>query len=101
MKTSGIVHGGGWIQRQSVGRPKARLFTMLSVIWVAVSLTGSLPFWLDSWPPSFSALEWFGILLMIPYLAFIVLAVVFALTEPPRSITEHVPNPDHDLRKLY
>jgi hypothetical protein len=101
MKMSDIVHGGGWIQRQSVGRPKVRLFTMLSVVWVAVSLIASIPFWLDSWPPSFSGLEWLGILLMIPQLVFIVLAVVFALTEPPRSITEHLPNPDHDLGKLY
>ena len=101
MKMSNIVHGGGWIQRQSVGRPKARLFTMLSVVWVAVSLIASIPFWLDSWPPSFSAMELLGILLIIPQLVFIVLAVVFALTEPPRIITEHLPNPDHDLRKLY
>ncbi len=98
---SGIVQGGGWIEHNSVGKPKARLFTMLSAVWVAVSLIASIPFWLDNWPPSFSDMEWLGILLMIPQLIFIVLAVVFALTEPPRGIKTRIPNPRHDIRKLY
>jgi hypothetical protein len=45
--------------------------------------------------------EWLCILLILPEPVFIVLAITFALTEQPRSLTEQVPNPDHDLRKLY
>jgi len=102
MKTSDhIVHGGGWVQRKSVGRPKARLFGILALVWLGVCVAVSAPFWLDSWPPTFSGAEWLSLLLMLPEPVFLVLAIRFALTEQPRSITEHVPNPDHDLRKLY
>jgi hypothetical protein len=101
MKSSGIVQGGGWVNRQSIGKPKARVFTMLSVVWVAVSLGASTPFWLDTWPPSFSGLQWFCIFLISLNVVFIVLAIVFALTEQPRSTTEQIPNPDHDIRNLH
>ena len=101
MKSSDIVAGGGWVRRQSVGKPKTRLFTFISVVWLGVSLCASIPFWLDTWPPSFSGLEWLCLLLMAPQVVFIALATAFALTENPRSITEHIPNPDYDLRKLY
>jgi len=40
-------------------------------------------------------------LLVIPQLVFIVLAIVFALNEPPRTMTKRLPNPDYDIRKLY
>jgi hypothetical protein len=101
MKSSDIVHGGGWVKCQFVGRPKTRLFVFLSLIWLGVSICASAPFWLDSWPPSFSGVEWLCLLLMLPEPVFIVLAIVFALTEQPKSITEHIPNPDYDIRKLY
>jgi len=101
MKSSNIVHGGGWVRRQSVGRPKTRLFAFLSLVWLGVCVCASAPFWLDNWPPTFSDGEWLCLLLMLPEPVFIVLTIVFALTEQPRNITEHIPNPDHDIRKLY
>jgi len=101
MKSSDIVHGGGWMKRKFIGRPKSRFFAFLSVIWLAVSLCASAPFWLDAWPPTFSGVEWLCGLLILPEPAFIVLAIVFAVTEKPREMTEHIPNPDYDIRKLY
>jgi len=29
-----IAHGGGWVTRQTIGRPKVRFFGVLSVIWL-------------------------------------------------------------------
>ena len=78
-----------------------RLFTMLSVVWLAVSVIASIPFWLDSWPPPLSSLEWLCIFIMLPEPVLIALAVIFAFKEQPRGITEEISNPDYDLRKLY
>src|SRR6266536_2566577 len=44
-----IVYGGGWLTRQTIGRPKTRAFTFLSLIWLGVSLCVLFPFW-DGWP---------------------------------------------------
>jgi hypothetical protein len=96
-----IVDGGGWVKSQSGGKPKTRLFAVLSVIWLGVCVSASAPFWLDDWPPSFSKAEWLCLLLMLPEPIFIVMAVKFALTEKPRNITTIIPNPDYDIRKLY
>src|SRR5262245_7977569 len=95
-----IVHGGGWVARQKVGRPRARFFGFLSVIWLGVSFCASFPFW-DGWPESFGYLEWLCSALLVPQPVFLVLAMVFLLTEQPRSIVEHHPKPDYDIRKLY
>ncbi len=97
---SDIVERGGWVTRQTVGRPRARLFGFLSVIWLCVSICASFPFW-DGWPHSFGYLEWLCSALLVPQPVIIVLAVVFLLTEPPRTITEQHSNPDYDIRKLY
>jgi len=37
----------------------------------------------------------------MPQPVFVVLAVVFLLTEQPRTITKRRPNPEYDIRKLY
>jgi hypothetical protein len=95
-----IVEGGGWITRQNVGRPRARFFGFLSVIWLGVSLCASFPFW-DAWPESFGYLEWVCGALLVPQPLFVVLAVVFWLTEQPCTIVEQHRNPDYDIRKLY
>jgi ATP/ADP translocase len=95
-----IAHGGGWLTRQTIGRPKARFFGVLSVIWLGVSLCASLPFW-SGWPQSFGYLEWLCGGLIIPLPIFIGLALFFAVTEQPRTIIKQCPNADHDLRKLY
>ena len=101
MKLSQIVHGGGWVKRQSFGRPKTKLFTYLSLGWLGVSIPTTVPLWLGGWPGSFSAVEWFSILLLLPEPVFIALLIKFALTEKAQKITEYLPNPDFDLKKLY
>jgi len=95
-----IVEGGGWMRRQTVGRPRARFFGFLSVIWLGISLCASFPFW-DGWPESFSYLEWIGCALLVPQPVLVVLAVLFLLTERPRTAVEQHRNPDFDIRKLY
>ena len=97
---SDIVEGGGWITRQTVGRPRARFFGFLSIIWLGVSIGASFPFW-DGWPQSFGYLEWLCSALLVPQPVFVVAAVVFLLTEQPRTITETHRNPEYDIRKLY
>jgi len=99
-KVSEIVHGGGWIVRTIVGRPKTRLFLLLSVSWLVVSVSASFPF-LDGWPESFSEVEVLAILLLAPHPVFIILAIFFLCTERPRITQEHRPNRDIDLKKLY
>ena len=101
MKPSKIVHGGGWVKRQTLGRPKTQLFALLSLIWLGVPISASVPFWHDAWPTSFSGAEWLCLIAMLPETVFIILAIKFALTEQPRTITSYDQNPNHDLRKLY
>ena len=101
MKSSAqIVSGGGWVTRRTVGRPRARFFACLSVVWLGVSVCISIPFW-DGWPWPFEYLEWLCVALLVPLPVFAGLALFFRLTERPRTIIEQCPNPDHDLRKLY
>jgi len=95
-----IVHGGGWVVRQSVGRPKTRLFLILSLAWLVVSVPASFPF-LDGWPQSFSEIEFIALLLIAPHPIFIIMAFSYCRTERPRVIEQHLPNPDYDPRKLY
>jgi len=95
-----IIHGGGWLTRQTVGRPRARFFGFLSVLWLGVSIAASFPFW-NGWPESFAYSEWVCVALLVPQPVFICLAIVFLWTEQPRTIAEHEPNPDYDIRKLY
>jgi hypothetical protein len=95
-----IVSGGGWFTRQTVGRPRARFFGFLSVIWLGVSCCVSFPFW-NGWPKSFGWLEWLCSALLVPQLVFVVLAVLFRLREQPRTIITQDSNPDYDVRKLY
>ena len=86
--------------RTIVCRPKTRLFLLLSLAWLIVSVPASFPF-LDGWPVEFSELELLAILLIAPHPVFIVLAIFFCRTERPCIIEEDLPNPDYDTRKLY
>jgi len=95
-----IVERGGWTVRETARRPRARFFTLLSCLWLLVSIGASFPFW-DGWPQSFSGLEWFCTMLIILEPAFIVLAVVCWFTEHPRIIREMKRNPDYDIRKFH
>lgn len=101
MKSSNqIVEGGGWVTRQTVGRPRARFFGFLSVIWLGVSLCASFPFW-DGWPESFGSLEWHCGALLVPQPVLVVVVVVFLVIEQPRTIVQQHRNPDYDIRNLY
>ena len=93
-----IVHGGGWVKRQFVGKPKALIFTFLAVIWLAVSIWASIPL-LAGGP--FSWLEWSCIFLIVLEPVFVVAAVVFWLIEVPRTITYRQANPSYDMRTLH
>jgi hypothetical protein len=95
-----IVHGGGWIVRTIVRRPKTRLFLLLSASWLVVSVPALFPF-LDGWPKEFSEVEVLATLLIAPHPVFVVLAVFFWRTERPCIIEQEIPNPDYDPRKLY
>ena len=77
----------GWSTHQIFGRPKARFFGFLSVAWLFVSVGASTPFWL-SWPQRFTGWDWLCVLLIALQPVFIVLAIVFWLTEQPRIFTE-------------
>ena len=99
-KVMDIVDGGGWIVRRIVSRPKTRLFTLLSALWVVVSVPATFPF-LDGWPQSFSEIEFLALLLIAPHPIFIIMAFSYCRTERPRIIEQHLPNPDYDPSKLY
>ena len=99
-KLDHIVDGGSWVVRQVVGRPKTRLFFILSLAWLVVSVPASFPF-LDGWPQSFSEIELLATLLIIPHPIFISLAVWFSRTESPCIVEQQLPNPGYDPNKLY
>ena len=82
-----IIEGGGWTQRQYLGKPKARFLTFLAGGWFAVAFTALLPF-LGNVPASISGWGWWSGLLIIPEPVFIVLAVVYWITEERCLITE-------------
>ena len=101
MKPNHFVEGGGWTKHQSVGRPKTRLFAMLSLLWLVPSVLAVLAFYKFDWHTSFSDGEWMGVLIPLPEPVFIILTIVYAFVEKPKSITSHLPNPDYDIRNLY
>ncbi len=82
-----IIEGGGWRQRQYMGKPKARFFTFIAGAWLAVAFFASLTFW-SGFPDAWSGWPWLCALLIIPEPIFIGLAVGFWIKEEPRMITE-------------
>jgi hypothetical protein len=97
---SDIAAGGGWVTREIVGRPKARFFGVLSVVWLFVALPASIVF-LDGSSQPFGDLEWLCLLLLLPQPVFVGLAVAYRLFEKPRRLTERLGNPEYDPHKLY
>ena len=95
-----IVERGSWTVRETVRRPMARFFTLVSFLWLLASIGASSPFW-NGWPQSFSGLEWLCSLLVALEPVFIGLAVVFWFTEHPRTTREMHRNPDYDIRKSH
>ena len=97
---SDFVNGGGWILRQTVGRRKARIFLLLSLSWVVVSVYAGM-LMCSSWV-ELSTFYWWGCILALAlHILFVALAVVFHLIEKPLTITKHLPNPDYDAHNLY
>jgi hypothetical protein len=89
IKSSGaqIVHGGGWSIHQIVGRPKARFFAFLSIMWLFVSVIASMAIW----PPDHPLLSFqlaarcvCGVLVALQAV-FVLLAVMFLIFEKPRK----------------
>jgi hypothetical protein len=101
MKSNHIVHGGGWVKRQTVARPRTRLFALISLVWLGVALPASIPFWLSNSQSPWLGTEWFCFFLMLLELVWVGLTILFAKTEKPREISAWIPNPNHDIRKLY
>jgi hypothetical protein len=97
---SDFVANGGWHERQSVGRRRARFFGFLSVMWLLVSTPSGILLW-DRWSQSFGYLEWLCLAMLVPQPVFVLLAFAFLLTEKPLQMAEQTSNPDYDLRKLY
>ncbi len=96
-----IVERGSWTVRETVRRPKARFFVLLSFLWLLASVGASFPFW-DGWPESSSGLECLCGVVIVLELVFIVLAVVFWFSEQPRIIIREMHrNPDYDIRKCH
>lgn len=95
-----IVSGGGWLIRRTVGRPKARLFAFVSVLWLFVAIPASLLFW-SGLPEALSGTAWLCLSLVVLEPVFVVLAVGFWICERRRTIVSLQPNPDYDHRNLY
>ena len=93
-----IVERGSWTVRETVRKPKARFFALLSCLWLLASVGASFPFW-NGWPESFSGAECLCGVVIVLEPVFIVLAVVFWFSEQPRIIREMHRNPDYDIRR--
>ena len=96
-----------------LGRPKATLFLMLTVLWVFPSLGAAWMIGSDvrSWFGAASVLaalgmirleQWIGVAILVAHGAFGWLAWHYRRHEPLQEIVMgHGPNPDHDPKKLY
>ena len=95
-----FVHGGGWVTHETVGRPKARFFLFLSVVWLVVSVSAGILVYSGS-VELFPFHRWACIFLVALQVLFILLAVIFAFTEKPRIFVQRLPNPESDAHNLY
>src|SRR5579872_1205199 len=86
-----VVHGGGWLTRETTGKPWTRFFGFVSLMWIGVSVCASIPFW-NGWPAAFGRLEWCCVVMLVPQPIFLIAAIVFYVRERPRTFTEHFPN---------
>jgi len=83
-----IIHGGGFSTRRTVGKPKARFFGFLSLIWLFVAFGASFPFW-QGWPQALTYLEILCIVMLVPLPILILLTIAYLLFEQPRDHVEH------------
>jgi hypothetical protein len=99
----GFIKGGGWINRSFTGRPKTRVFWVLTAGWLLVTIPAIKPLWLEL-DSGFSIMVsewWFCLLFISPHPVFLGFALWFNLTEKPRTITESIRDPNYDPRNLY
>ena len=105
-----IVCGGGWLETGETWKPWAVRFRLLSFFWLfpsggAVLLFGwDVPRWFQAPALAEGLMEirleqWVGLLLIACHGLWIVLAIYFHRRERPQA--RLIPNPDHDLNKLY
>ena len=103
---------GGVVKRQLLGRPRTRLFTLLSLLWIVVSLPAlfivfaGIGRWnqATSWPEKLRSVafeQWIGLFLILLHLVFVTLATHFHFREAPREEVFLDDNPDHDPQNLY
>ena len=97
---SEIVQGGGWIARQVLGKPKARLFGFLAVVWLFIALSASIPFW-DGLSNIFFLADWLCLFLIAVEPILVAMAIFLWIVEPARPFTALQDNPEYDPRKLY
>jgi hypothetical protein len=106
----GFVAGGGWLERHCFSKPRARLFTTLSLLWITPSL-GALFILLYNRPVavgetlgerllSIRVESWISLSVLFAQLMFLFLAAQFALSETPQETVERQPAPT-DLHNLY
>lgn len=107
-----IVRGGGWVKGPACYQRKAQLFRALTVLWIFPSI-GSVVILLlcgEIWWAMGGLLagvrglaveQWIALGLLLAHPGFAWLAWRFRRTEPLSEVKILLPNPDHDLRKLY
>lgn len=89
------VSDTGWVEKHVLVRPKARLFTLLSLLWLGVLLVASLPFWTADWRGAlsgkFSDANWICVLLVIPEVLLLGLALKYRVSEKPLETIRFYP----------
>ncbi|MDB5342579.1 MAG: hypothetical protein JWP89_956 [Schlesneria sp.] len=98
--SANIVSGGGWSKQQVLVRPKARLFLILSSIWLSIAIA-VLGLFSVQWPQLSAYLHWLFAALLVPEMVLVAFAVTFWLTEAPRITTTYASLPDHNARNMY
>ena len=86
-----IVACGGWVVRESVGRPKMQFFACVAALWSVVAVLGAMMAWtgsVDGVPDETARLS---LWMVLPEPVLIVLALWFAFTEAPRKILHRIP----------
>ena len=95
------MQGGGWTNRETIGRPKARICGFLSIVWLLVFAPACILLWAFWGEPPFSSwIKWLCGILLIPQPVFMMLAVGFWYFERPRKITVTVRTKPGSLRTL-
>jgi hypothetical protein len=82
-----ILHGGGWFEREAIGKPRARFFGFLSLAWLFVCVAALIPIW-PLWhklPPLGFTFGWLCVLLLVPEPVLVALALLFWAFEKPRK----------------